>query len=122
MVAAHLEPGIEKRADVIDPDRAIGDPARGRFDFNQRFEPHHAPGAVADDDNVDTGVMGPFGDCPGHRIGADRDGAGVRWNKDPNAHAPTPPTSRNTLSASVMRPWITPSTATAGDRAQLPRQ
>ena len=71
--AVGKHPGDVTRADV-----AIGDAHTVDFHFDERLEPARAPGTVADEFNLDPGLLRDAGDFDGNVIGTGN--AVVEWN------------------------------------------
>ena len=90
--AAGEEICIEQGGDIRHGDWAIGNAARRGFDLDERFEPEHAAGAVADDLDGCAALCCLAGNVGGYSIGADREGCSVNGNIDPEygAHDKAP--------------------------------
>ena len=119
------EAGVEERRHLGRRDVAVSNATiRGRH-FNQRLEPIGAARSVAHDFYRLTTDSGFDGDRLRHGISANRTRATVSRHEDANHRAPPLPSSASmsasSLGASTM-PCTVPSTITAGESAQLPRQ
>ncbi len=107
----------EHGGDVVGGHVGIPHPARGGVELDQRLEPEHAAGPVADD--LHPGCL----EGGRHLVGADRDRGGVPGDEHPPSRRPQrhPSVSASSRSADN-RPWRRPSSVPDGPSAQLPRQ
>ncbi len=116
------EARLEHSGNVIGGHGPVGDPARARLDLDERLEPEEAARAVSHDGDIEA-MGGTVGlDGAGHRFRSDGQRGGVGGDEYPrHAELPACDTSRSSR-AGVTRPWSSPSSITAGDSAQFPRQ
>src|SRR5208337_1278689 len=113
--------------DIRGPDGTVGDPTFLEGDFHEGLEPEHSSRAVAHDSNL-AATGGRFAhEGIGHLVGADRTRGGVDGHEDHDGSAHEKARGLTSATSSSKRPSSTlpfsrPSTITAGERAQLPRQ
>src|SRR6185312_1786316 len=123
MVGDGAEAGVEQMLDVRGLDRAEGDAAGLGLDLEQRLQPEQAARAVADQRDFDAAGVGGAAHGLRHFMGTDGEGGGIARHEDAHAHRPSSPSaiSRSKAAAST-RPWSLPSSMSAGEQAQSPRQ
>ncbi len=115
----------EEVGGVLRRDRPIGDAAGRGDDLHQGLQPEHAAGAVAHDLHVGIAAHGLVGDGARDLLGATRQCRGIAGDVDRGGHGLSPRhsatmASKASLSTHARRSM--PSTITAGEQAQLPRQ
>ena len=110
---------IKQKRHISGLHRAKPDAARLGLNLDQRFQPDHAAGAVADQLHRDVACFGFGHDRCGNLIGANRHGGGVQGHVNLHALASA---SRVSSFSAVSRPCSLSSTIAAGPEAQRPRQ
>ena len=121
--ASAQEAGVKQRRHIGRGHRGVAHSPACGFHFHQRFKPHHAARAIADDGHALAALGGFIRHGTGHFIGPHAEGTGIAGNEHARGHHffSTCASQASTCSRR-RRPLICPSSTAAGAQAQLPRQ